>query len=581
MEAHLQALEKRFLEESLPELNAELSKLGYHITITSIEEAEQALQELNDKINDLRAKKMLYAIGGSVMTGSAKNDAHDLVMETENEVAKLEAQRDKINETLSTYKYEKEQVEFMYMYGEYESMIAQDTSKEFSEYIATVEGFNSEFSMFNIKQYGAYKTACEETGKEVSDYRSWYAENYVNNYNEFINQKYEEWKVETYYSTENLKDKQALEFLDKTEISTYNYLYEVVGKEAAEDYLDFMNEELNRREGEKEAQEYLAKLDGSGSDYLYTTAEGFSDGLVSFKDGLVGWIVGDEDLDVSDYKTMYILQEISNNEKYKPFMDDVYQISSSIGNMAIPVIASTAVGIVSKTAGIQMASSFATLSNSGKILKAVSALSSVSFGVSAGGNAYDQALESGNGKLESMVYGVGIGTSDMLLERFLGGIPGLSKGSSNIIVNMAKEGGEEWTQTFVETFLSCALLKDKFTEVDWGEKLKEANQAGIYGILTAGVMNGASMTLNGIVYTATDLNALLNTKKPAEYFKSLVNSEVKVDFEDTNQAEANKDSIGAEIDVVYLESQKTESIKDKVYKNMPSNLNQIETASFI
>ena len=167
-----------------------------------------------------------------------------------------------------------------------------------------------------------------------------------------------------------------------------------------------MNQELNKREGKAEAEAFLATLEGCASDYFSTAVEGFGDGIVQFGNGIANWVVGDEDLDVNDYKTMYLLQEISKDgSKYKYFLDDVYNVSTSIGNMAIPSLIGVASSLVAGPLGIELGAGFSSLTTVGKVLKVASYAGSATLGISAGGNAFDQALESGNSTLNSLTYG--------------------------------------------------------------------------------------------------------------------------------------------------------------------------------
>lgn len=554
MQPALNDLNERFMKESLPELNAELKALGYEgKEITSYEEAVEVVERLVAQLSAQKDDKWYDGIisflssssverikstdavasGQQPMTNETLHSLEEAkaVQDTTDalsEINKLQSQIDKLNEILAPYKYEQEQLEFMYAYSEYENLVAQDNMPLFEEYLSGIDEvtFQTELSEYSMAQYNVYLDNLPEK-EMVLDYDAWYIENYMNIYAGYIDEKYSNWKIETYYSTENLTDKQALEFFDESEISTYNYIYETEGKLAAQEYLEFMSKELTRRSGQKKAQDYLATLDGSNSDYVNTSVNGFFEGLDSFGTGIVNWVIGDEELDEDDYEQMYILQELSTNETYKPFLEDVWKVSSSVGNMAIPVAVTVAVSIVSRTAGASTAGAFSTLSTSGKILKVVSMAGQLSFGVSAGGNAYDQALEAGNGKFESVLYGIGIATSEMLLEKFLGGIPGLSNSNKNIITSMVSEAGEEWLQTYVETALSCAVLNDDFVNVDWGEKFKEANDAAIYGMLTAGIMNGGTMVIDGVVYTTRDLIFLLQEKNTPTYFKNLNSSELQ------------------------------------------------------
>lgn len=537
IESQTAALDKSFVENDLKKLNEDLKSLGYTgEEITSIEQAKAVLEELVEERDNLMSFSIINRIGDQALDQQLEENyangaqeapkelTDDLELEADNyqdEAEKLQNQINKLNEVLGAYEYQQEQIEFTLTYAEYEKKIASDTSEEFMEYMQGIDDvtFCEELKAYGQEQYQNY---VKVAGAEAKSYEEWIKGNEENIYYGYLDKKYMEWKIATYYSKENLRNEQALEFFDKSEVSTYNYIYTTVGEEAAEDYLEFMKEELNRRQGEKEAKEFLEELDGSNSDYLKTAGEGFGDGIEDYFTGIANWVIGDENLDVNDYKTMYILQAVQDNPKYKPFLDGVYSVAKTTGNMAVPV----AVSFVSKTGG-KVLSKFTA---SEKILSAATAinkLSQLSIGVSAGGNAYDQALEEGNDTVESLMFGAAVGSSELLLEKFLGGIPGISETNKGIVLSLASEYGEEYSQTFIETGLKCLLLKDEFKNIEMTELMKEANEAGIMGVFSAGIINGTTITIDSITYTVTDMNFIMSQDNPGAYFKSLLNAEVK------------------------------------------------------
>ena len=71
-------------------------------------------------------------------------------------------------------------------------------------------------------------------------------------------------------------------------------------------------------------------------------------------------------------------------------------------------------------------------------------------GASTGGSSYHEALVSGHSNGKAIMYGLLSGSSEALLQRFLGGISGLSDvnviGFKTYLQSMVKEGLEEATQ---------------------------------------------------------------------------------------------------------------------------------------
>ena len=246
----------------------------------------------------------------------------------------------------------------------------------------------------------------------------------------------------------------------------YSYIYDTDGKTAADKYLKDMEDDINKIAGEKCASEFLSSLEGKDKDsasaailnHFKVTGKGVGDGIESYFEGLEAWFSTSDKRTASDYEKMYIMQALMSetdkedaglimrdqNNKYTnniesssvikkyqidytkdyagEYLSDNYQISQGIGNMLPSILLST----VSPVAG------------------------SISMGVSAGGNSYHQALIEGQSVMQSLFYGVVSGASEATLEKFIGGIPGLSDVSVTSFKTFAqtivKEGIEEGTQ---------------------------------------------------------------------------------------------------------------------------------------
>lgn len=417
---------------------------------------EEAIIELTDYSKQLaeEIKRLDKNIKSYGFSDSVSASSFDYITKTSEELNKKQRELEEINNILASYKMANDQIEFNSIYTEYEKVFQEEFSKNYT---------------IDPNEFEAYLKIKFEADNQGLTYEDWYNKNYINLFMDFYNSQYENWKITKYYSTENfgIFDKNAYDQLTDSEIATYNYLYTEFGKEAAKDYLDFMEEEINRRKGYELAQEFLVKLDGSNSDYAYTAAKGWVDGLESFGEGLSNWINGDAKLDVSDYETMYIIQGLQSGEiaNSNIFLDHAYQILSSVGNMTIPMVA-------------------------GLVLPGGSVISTSLLGISAAGNAYDSALEGGNTEMGSRLYSLFVGASEATLSYFLSGIPGMSGLEKTLAGKLAGEFTEEFLQTYIETFLAVAFLDDTLDSVDWDKLLLEAGQAGIYGLITAAVMNG-------------------------------------------------------------------------------------------
>lgn len=131
------------------------------------------------------------------------------------------------------------------------------------------------------------------------------------------------------------------------------------------------------------------------------------------------------------------------------------------------------------------------------------ALSSVSFGMSAGGNAKVELMREGYDETTATIYGMLVGSAEAGLEKLMGSIPGLgsfaddaiTKGIKDAIIRAAanygkdivKEAVEESAQEILDPVFKSITTGDfsKMNELDWGE----VAYAGLQGAIMAGGTN--------------------------------------------------------------------------------------------
>lgn len=278
-------------------------------------------------------------------------------------------------------------------------------------------------------------------------------------------------------------------------LNLYNWYYDNKGEEAASKYLDDMYEVFNQEVGQQRAKEFLSTLKDDKNignvvmNHLGINGKGLDDGLKSFEDGLLSWFNDSDVYSSSDYEKMYILQELS---KKKNGYSVNYEVSQGIGNM-LPSIFISCVPIVGQSAG------------------------TFTLGASAGGSSYHEALVSGYSKDQAVMYGLLAGSSEALLQRFLGGIPGLSDVNvtnfSTYLKAMAKEGVEEGAQqVFDSTVLRTNILGE---DVDFDQLVKDVGKSAAYGALTAGILNGGVVAINGVNSVNTNVGTNTNTNTNA------------------------------------------------------------------
>lgn len=273
---------------------------------------------------------------------------------------------------------------------------------------------------------------------------------------------------------------------------------------------------------------------------VLSSAKGFENGVSTFFEGLGNVFNGEGMMSISQYEQMYILNELTNssgnyigklankimenqgeeavtdfiskiynketntidleyaktvlseqeynnlvikiNTDKKSILDNVYELSSSAGNMLPSMIVSMAVSAVATPA-------------------AGSVVGSTLMGISSGGNSKNQALVQGNDLFTSTMYGVFSGVSETTLGLLLGNIPGLNESATFSFRGLVKEGFEEMLQEYVDAGLRASLLDET---IDLDQLGDDAFKSFIYGALMSGIMNGGKLVFtikNGIQST--------------------------------------------------------------------------------
>ncbi|MBQ4583397.1 MAG: hypothetical protein IJA94_00675 [Bacilli bacterium] len=364
-------------------------------------------------------------------------------------------------------------------------------------------------------------------------------------------------------------------YLTDYEKKMYAYLQRTKGTEASEEYLYTLLSEVNYRKGYDKAVEFLKEyclvdehgnivLDESGNpifdksnefyEAVMAVKKGFEDGANNFVDGIGNYFMGitggmDTILSPEQYEQMIILQTLQSGDK------SAYEISSSIGNMAIPMASSAIIEYFLPGSGVG------------------SIVASSMMGVSSGGNAWKQAYsetvtrqvkrdENGNiitnenGEYEyvysytngtsfkqAFLIGNATGVSEAVLGYTLGKIPGISKLDDvkvkniptllkSVAANATSEGIEEGVQYLVGQSVEAAVT-GKPLELSLEEGLKNV----AYGVVTAGILNGgnAVVSVGGVVYS---LNIDTSKVTDKNYINSVM-SALNYKFEGTPEAYQN------------------------------------------
>lgn len=280
------------------------------------------------------------------------------------------------------------------------------------------------------------------------------------------------------------------------EVGIYNYILAKEGNDAAQKYLDSIEETLNYRFGTMQA-ENIQNVGGVG-EALLTGLYGLGSGLDQFGSG-VRQLFSSERLPTTatQFGSAKIREGLEDTgpEVFGSSLGQMgYDLLTTTGNMAPSILLSAF------TAGL------------GAPTAAASAVGSATLGLSAGGNAYNQALADGYTKEQARSYSALVGLSEGGLQYLLGGIgslsgtgggklaakiagidSGIARLALNVGVSMAREGTEEGLQEVLEPVFRT-LIFDEELDVS----ASDVAYAAMLGALSAGVLDGvAQVTSTG------------------------------------------------------------------------------------
>lgn len=288
----------------------------------------------------------------------------------------------------------------------------------------------------------------------------------------------------------------AYTHLTDDETGIYNYLYAKEGKEKADEYLDDIGELLSYRYGE----DTYENMSGVRKAMYWLPA-----GINQFASGMAQ-LTTSENLPASHIE---VASGKVREEAYdtSSILGTLYDTGTTVGNM-LPSIAISAV-----TGGA-----------AGQLLGAGT------MGLSAGGNAYGQALDEGYSEEQARAYGTLVGASEATLQYLLGGIGklggkiGLDKvgkiaekaaNIDNALLRVSAKLGlkisEEITEEELQNFLEPAFRTILFDEEYDAPTAEELLETAIVTALSTGALEGGSVVSNDIRETALQ-NARLDMR---------------------------------------------------------------------
>lgn len=313
------------------------------------------------------------------------------------------------------------------------------------------------------------------------------AYDYINNIGGFGDAKRDEGFVKSLTSESNMANAtgfEAYDFMNDEQKATFNYIYNTQGREAAQEYLDYLldspllgQDALNYQYGQKIAS-------GLNNDFQ-RAAYGLTAGINQFGAGLMQLGSGE----AVPTSAIQYANEAGKAElgKVGQFINDAGAVT---GNMLPSILFSAA------TAGLGAPAALA------------SGAGALSLGASAGGNAYNQAIKEGWTPSEAKAYGALVGASEASLQYILGGIGKLggkattklaAKASAidNALARIAATGAikiggevtEEVLQEFIEPAIRTIIADEKYD----APNAQELIYTVLLTALTTGLMEGGSV----------------------------------------------------------------------------------------
>lgn len=280
------------------------------------------------------------------------------------------------------------------------------------------------------------------------------------------------------------------------QIKTYNYYYNKHGKDKALEYYNAIVEGLAQKTAESRMEMYqgnvplelLFSIESGTNQFVTGARNNFNDeeyipyNSTQIMTGMVREDLADDGFKIGDNSLGQV----------------VFDVGTTASNMAIPIVASTAVSAI-PVVGPSLG-------------KAVGA---GLMGASARGNSYQEKLNEGWTKESASTYGNLVGTSETAMNLVLSGVGklggkvtnksikaianGIDNAYGRYFATMGIKGGSEFIeesfQTIAEPFfenLALGYAKNDWSDVD----LEQAAYDGMLGFLSAGILEGPSTAVN-------------------------------------------------------------------------------------
>ena len=286
-------------------------------------------------------------------------------------------------------------------------------------------------------------------------------------------------------------------YMTNDEVGIYNYLLAKEGQEAAQEYLDYLEETLNYRFGTAQGRN-VRGIDSDIGRTLMTGLYGFGAGLDQFAGGAKQFFTGDKrPTSATQYGSAYIREDLKRTgpEVAGGSLGQMaYDATTIVGNMAPSILVSAV------TAGMGAPAALA------------SGAAATTMGVSSAGNAYAQKLDEGYSKSQARTYSTLVGAAEGGLQYLLGGIGALGGVTDDIIlakvgaidnalarvaltgaVRIGSEITEEELQLWLEPVFASLVLDEEYHAPTFEDMAYTAIVTALStGVLESGEIAGAA-----------------------------------------------------------------------------------------
>lgn len=437
-------------------------------------------------------------------------------------------------------------------YNEYFSK-ALDMSYE--KYVERLTQLSCEIEQLKASRYEMLQILKEQPYIELMDTDDF--KNYVANNKDNPNSElYKLYGIKNGTITMDDDSYWRFKYFTEQDMLIFSYLWDMQSPKAAREYVDAIEDKLNKVEGYANAEKFLDSIRDENGNIdpdvragVLSGAKGFENGVSTFFDGLGNAFSDEGMMSTTQYEQMYILNELTNssgnyisqlaNEIYaeqgeevaNDFLKKMYNSETNeidleyaktmlseqeYNNLIIKIDTDkksrldnvyelgSSFGNMAPTLALAIAVSFvapgAGITIAGKTFAFNTLISSGLMGLSVGGNAKNQALMQGNDLYISTIYGLASGFSETSLSLLLGNIPGLSATAEFSIIGLLKEGGEEALQEGVDALLRSVLLGET---IDYDKLPKDMIKSFCYGVIMSGITNGGKFAFSIVMGNET------------------------------------------------------------------------------